>query len=315
MTIPDSVSQGLSWLLVVGLAFFAAETSSALLENQLRVPPRPLPATAVFAIQEESPAQAPAPGLIALLATTQPEGAEIAAGTEEANGGSGRPDRGGTKAKKPENDGNPKNLRLKGTMAGFGGAGLAMIELDKDTVVVSAGDEIAGYRLISVEPYSVTLEANGHYQVLEMDVATDLSTPPPNSTAQRTDEPVVPAPEEEEEPGEAEAEEEAAGILTQRELRNILDNPEKFAGQGFRMNPVLREGEIIGMQVALPDTNHPLARLGLKHGDIVRTLNGQELNGPEALTSIYRVLRNTSSLRFEVERNGQNESIDIALSE
>lgn len=311
MTIPDSVSQTLNWLLVVGLAYFAADSACAILENRLGVPPRPLPATATVTLQEEVPAQAPAPGLIALLATTKPEEPEseaTAAGeTPGTNQGTGTP-------KNPNVESSPKNLRLKGTMAGFGGAGLAMIEFNNETVVVSAGDEIAGYQLISVEPYSVTLESNGHYQILEMDVATDLNAPPVNPKPQSTEEPLVPAPEEQD-PVDAEPAEEVGGILTQRELRNILDNPEKFAGQGFRMNPVLREGEIIGMQVALPDASHPLARLGLKHGDIVRTLNGQELNGPEALTSIYRVLRNTSSLRFEIERNGQNESIDVALSE
>ena len=106
-----------------------------------------------------------------------------------------------------------------------------------------------------------------------------------------------------------------SAILTQRELRNILDNPAEFAGKGFRMKPVLNGGEIVGMRVNIRNASHPLARLGIKDGDIVKSLNGTPLNGPEALSSIYRVLRNTSSLSFDVDRGGSSEKVEITLEE
>ena len=195
------------------------------------------------------------------------------------------------------------------TMAGGAGSGLAMIDVNGQTQVVSTGEQVGGMTLTSVTPYSVTLTAaNGGVQLLEMNAEGPTpATPPP--IAGQSPQP-SPSPEPQEEPeGETEA------ILTQRELRNILDNPAQFAGKGFRMKPVLNGGEIVGMRVNLRNSSHPLARLGVQDGDIVKSLNGTPLNGPEALSSIYRVLRNTSSLSFDVERGGKAEKIEITLEE
>ena len=78
---------------------------------------------------------------------------------------------------------------------------------------------------------------------------------------------------------------------------------------------MLKGGEIIGMRVAIKDASHPLARLGIQNGDVVKSLNGTPINGPEALSSIYRVLRNTSNLSFEVDRGGTSQKVEITLEE
>ncbi len=307
MILPEQVQQAISWGLVLGLAYFSADSTAALLERRLQVPPKPIPTAYVPAAREDVPAQAVPPALVALLETTKPEEAEAEAGAVSADGSpTVRPS--GQAGQKPAE---PKNLRLKGTMAGAGGTGLAMLELNNEVVVVSAGEEIAGYTLALVEPYSIRLEASGQSIVLEMDVATDVAPPSVQASARRPNEPIVPSEEETEE----EADGEAPAILTQRELRNILDNPTEFAGQGFRMNPVLREGDIVGMKVSIPSSSHPLARLGVQNGDVVRSLNGTPITGPESLTAIYRILRNTSNLRFEVEREGQDQTISVELAE
>ncbi len=309
--ISEPVSQALSWLLLVGLAFYAADATAAVIDDRLRVPPKALPAVAIGKVQTNVPAQQPPPGMAALLATTVPDAP--AGGTVSVVRAPGQPPSVTPVASAP-----PSSLKLRGTMAGVGGAGLAMIDINGETQVISVGEQIGGMTLTAVNSYTAQLEGGGRSQLLEMDVVTDLvavtSLPPqpvdPNAT-------VVPSPSptpnmEDEQAADPAA---AGAILSQKELRNILDNPSEFAGKGFRMKPVLREGEIVGMRVSLQDAAHPLARLGVQDGDIVKSLNGTALNGPESLTSIYRVLRNTSSLRFEVERNGSDQAIDVALSE
>lgn len=308
MTLPDPAAQAAKWALVVGLAYFSADATSALIQRQLDTPPKPMPQSSIGPVQENVPAQAPPPGLVNLLKTTQPEGAElqIASGPGSA-----------TASVTPAPTKAPSNLQLRGTMAGSGGSGLAMIDVNGQTQVVSAGEQVGGMTLTSVSSYSVTLEANGQVQILEMNAEGPVQansapiqsiTPPPV-----TDPTALPTPD----PNATASEAEGAGeaILTTRELRNILDNPAQFAGQGFRMKPVLNGGEIVGMRVSIQDKNHPLARLGIQDGDVVKSLNGTPLNGPEALSSIYRVLRNTSSLSFDVERGGAPQKLDITLEE
>lgn len=301
MTLPDSVSQAARWLLVVGLAFFCADTTAALIQKRLQVPPKPLPQTAVGEVQEDVPAQAAPPGLVSLLRTTKPEGADETPATKA--GGNTNP------SIKPAARKAPSNLKLRGTMAGVGGSGLAMIDVNGKTQVVSTGEQISGLTLTSVTAYSVRLEANGQIQLLEMDSGTQLAGAP---TVRQPVQRIQPKPETTPEP---EQEADSGAILTKRELRDILDNPAAFAGKGFRMKPVLKGGEIIGMRVSIRDASHPLARLGIKNGDVVRSLNGTPLNGPEALSSIYRVLRNTSNLSFDVDRGGSNQKVEVQLDD
>ncbi|MCA9776099.1 MAG: hypothetical protein KC800_05255 [Candidatus Eremiobacteraeota bacterium] len=316
MNLPEPLSQTAKWALVVGLAFFSADATAALIGRTLSVPPKPLPQASVGVIQESVPAQAAPPGLVNLLKTTQPEGAD-----EEVTSGAAGPDS-SVKAAAPAAP--PSNLQLRGTMAGGAGSGLAMVDVNGQTQVVSTGELVGGMTLTSVSAYSITLTAsNGSVQVLEMNAEGPVSTAPPPTQVVRNPQPPI-RPEEPEQPeqqpeegppeGEVDAGSEGA-ILTQRELRNILDNPAEFAGKGFRMKPVLNGGEIIGMRVNIRNASHPLARLGIKDGDVVKSLNGTPLNGPEALSSIYRVLRNTSSLSFDVDRGGKSEKVEITLEE
>lgn len=306
MNLPDSLSQAAKWALVIGLAFFAADATAAVIQDRLQVPLKPLPADVVGVVQESIPAQAPPPGLISLLKTTAPEGAEPAT----VNGRPTVTTKGG-KSVKPLPVQTPTNLRLQGTMAGAGGTGLAMIEFNGQTQVVSVGEGISNFTLASVSPYSVRLESEGQSVTLDMNSNGAKSVSRTPASRKLPSKPPVgakpsptPSPEAKEN-----------DILTQRELRNILDNPAQFAGKGFRMKPVLKDGTIIGMRVSLKDQGHPLARLGIKNGDVVKSLNGTPINGPEALSGIYRTLRNTSSLSFDVDRNGISQKVDIALEE
>lgn len=315
MTVPESVSQGLGWCLLVGLAFYSAESTAALVENRLRVPPKALVQSAPLAVVTEQGATVPPQGMAKLLATTQPATPAGVQPGVTAPGAPGTVTAGG--AAVAASNAPPASLKLRGTMAGVGGSGLAMIDVNGETLVVSVGEDIAGMTLAEVNTYSARLAAPGRSQVLEMDVATSLPAAvalpaqgvvlnDPNATPTPQATPGVAAT-----PGAV-----AAGaILTQTELRNILDNPGQFAGNGFRMKPVMRDGEIVGMRVTMRDASHPLARLGVQDGDIVRSLNGTPLNGPEALSSIYRVLRNTSNLNFDVERGGAPQSVNVTLTE
>lgn len=303
MNLPEPVSQTARWALVIGLAFFSADATAAVIGRQLSVPPKPLPQASVGVIQEVVPAQAAPPGLINLLKTTQSEEEATAAGATDGSSGESSVKAAPTKA--------PSNMMLRGTMAGGGGSGLAMIDVNGQTQVISTGEQVGGMTLSSVTAYSVTLTAkNGGVQVLEMNAEgpTSAATSPRPAVARRVPPNPAPTPDTEEDGADG-------AILTQRELRNILDNPAQFAGKGFRMKPVLNGGEIIGMRVNIRNASHPLARLGIKDGDVVKSLNGTPLNGPEALSSIYRVLRNTSSLSFDVDRGGKSEKIDITLEE
>lgn len=310
LTVPEPLTRAISWGLLVGLAFYAADGSAAVIENRLRVEPRPLVTnSAPVAVTEVAASAPPPPGVAKLLATTQPP-------ATPSNGTAPSGSAGGASA--PVQQAPPANLKLRGTMAGVGGAGLAMIDINGVTEVIGVGEEVAGMTLAEVNAFSARLEGQGRSQILEMDVATSLPAPvvmPEPSLIGEVVPGVSPSPIAADPSVEETPAGEVGAIMSQTELRNILDNPSAFAAQGFRLKPVMRDGEIVGMRVSMRDASHPLARLGVQNGDIVRSLNGTPLNGPEALSSIYRVLRNTSNLSFDVERNGAPQNVNVTLTE
>ena len=209
-------------------------------------------------------------------------------------------------------------IKLQGTMAAANGAGLAILEFQGASQVVSSGDQIGGFTLKAVTSYSVTLEGQGQTFLLDLNSQQSSSTAlapsrpaerPTAETQTQQPEPQNVDPQPEEQAGST------APILSMQELRNILDNPEEFMGQGFQAKPEVANGEVLGMRIRLPDPSHPLARLGIRDGDVVKSLNGTALEGPESVSMVYRVLRNSPTLRFEVGRNGQDETVEVQLEE
>ncbi|MCA9778924.1 MAG: hypothetical protein KC800_19485 [Candidatus Eremiobacteraeota bacterium] len=306
MQLPESAAEAAKWLLLVGLAFFAADATSALIGRSLAIPERPLPPAVVNAVLEDVPAQAAPPGLVSLLRTTEPKGGLKQDDSAEPT----------VKGKKGQTAPVPgiEQIKLQGTMAAANGAGLAILEYQGSSQVVSSGDQIGGFTLKSVTSYSATLEGQGQTYLLSLNSEQSTSTavaPNRPAVSQPTEQPSQP-----EEVSEAPEEQgSTAPILTMDELRNILDNPEKFMGQGFTAKPEVVDGVVQGMRIKLANPSHPLARLGIRDGDLVKSLNGTALEGPESLSMVYRVLRNSSTLRFEVGRNGQDETVEVQLEE
>ena len=312
MQLPESAAEAAKWFLLVGLAYFAADATSALIGRSLDIPDRPLPQAVVSAVLEDVPAQAAPPALVSLLRTTGPKGGvkEDDKGVSESKGKGGS-----TKAAPVPGI---EQIKLQGTMAAANGAGLAILEFQGASQVVSSGDQIGGFTLKAVTSYSVTLEGQGQTFLLDLNSQQSSSTAlapsrpterPTAETQTQQPEPQNADPQPEEQPGST------APILSMQELRNILDNPEEFMGQGFQAKPEVANGEVLGMRIRLADPTHPLARLGIRDGDLVKSLNGTALEGPESVSMVYRVLRNSPTLRFEVGRNGQDETVEVQLEE
>ncbi len=81
---------------------------------------------------------------------------------------------------------------------------------------------------------------------------------------------------------------------------------------GMRMKPVVQARWVKGMWVKVPP-DHPLALMGLQTGDVVVAIQGQLIDGPAALSYLYRVLRESDDLHFLVEREGTYRCVRVQL--
>ena len=105
------------------------------------------------------------------------------------------------------------------------------------------------------------------------------------------------------------------GSITSQPVCYVANGAENNSNEKFRMKPFMQDGEIIGMLVNLQGDTHPLYQLGLRDQDIVLSLNGTKLNGPESLSNIYRTLRTTSTLEFKVLRANRRLTITKSLED
>lgn len=69
--------------------------------------------------------------------------------------------------------------------------------------------------------------------------------------------------------------------------------------------PAFRDGLPIGFRFARVGPDSPVTTLGLKSGDVIRSVNGQPLDSMQRLLSLVATLERTTQVDLEVERAGQ----------
>lgn len=307
-TLPEPVSETSRWLLACGLAFFMADAASATLERRLNVDPTPM---GEIVLPAPSAGFAASPDLVKLLSVTRPPAAMAAPAVD------------GLRKKAAEKPAEEQlSVTLVGTMAGAGGGGLAMLTVAGESVVASTGEPVADWTVRAVYPTSVSLERREVQRTLELNEPAILATarssgpgglapseplgpqahsPAISSEAPPSSEPTPSAP--------------AEPLTSRKEMLAILDNDmAKLMKQG-RVRSVVREGEVIGMEIGIKDPAFPLARLGLRTGDIVMSLNSVEVRGPQDMGKLMGTLRNSNSLSFEIERQGQKTTHTVELED
>ena len=96
-----------------------------------------------------------------------------------------------------------------------------------------------------------------------------------------------------------------------RELRDDIDHLERWVNW-ILLKPVRRQGKPIGVQLSFKSPN-PFARLGMRSGDIVISLNHLPVAEFEDSPALLMELRSAPSLHFLVERNGVLLPLEVNL--
>lgn len=189
---------------------------------------------------------------------------------------------------------------------------LAMVRRSAGTAVVSLGGRIDDFTVQAIEPTRARLRASDGSECTLLVVPPGprpvvAAAPPPVGLAS---EPVDKPP-----PGKAMF---ASGELT-RGVRVLgsgsyalarslvlkaLTNPGGAAGGAwFRLSE--REGQRIGMEVRAVREGTPLSVMGIRTGDVVRSVNGIALDTPAGLIEALRAARESDTIAISIQRDGQ----------
>jgi len=72
-----------------------------------------------------------------------------------------------------------------------------------------------------------------------------------------------------------------------------------------RIVPEIRDGHSVGFRLYAVRADGPLAWLGFRNGDVIRTINDQDLSTPEKALELYARLKSADHFVVGFERDGQ----------
>ena len=103
----------------------------------------------------------------------------------------------------------------------------------------------------------------------------------------------------------------SGGIVTlaRSDIQDSLKNINKLLTQA-RIRPHLKDGKPDGFALSYIKANSFFTKLGLKRGDIVKGINGKQINTPEDAFSFYKALESGAPLSMEISRGGKPKTIN-----
>jgi general secretion pathway protein C len=93
-------------------------------------------------------------------------------------------------------------------------------------------------------------------------------------------------------------------VVARSEVDNALENMSQLFTQ-IRAVPHFEQGQSVGFRLFAIRRGSLFDRIGLKNGDIIRSINGNEMNDPSKAVALLQELRDASNLDVDITRNQQ----------
>lgn len=201
-------------------------------------------------------------------------------------------------------------VRLLGTLlAGLPEWSIASVQdtVNQKTGTYMIGDTIQGAEVLEIERSKVIILNNGRREFIDNTPGDGSSAPPPPPPPSQPA--VSAAPPNTNPPGSMGL---GAGIrsLTENEyevpkaeIDRTLSNLNDVAMQA-RIIPAFKDGQAQGFKLFSIRPDSIYSKIGVQNGDVIRRINGFDLNSPEKALEIYSKLKESARIDIEIERNG-----------
>ncbi len=204
-------------------------------------------------------------------------------------------------------------LKLLGTVAGGNpGETYAVIEdqRKKKQSLYQVGQRVQGAKIIKILRQQVVLEYNGEDQVLEMSFLSN------SILKEHFDSPSSILKEHFDSPGSSKAKKpnkkpSAPKVinLTRSSIDNLINNSNQALKQA-RIKPHLNNGQPNGLLVFGIKPESLYAKMELKNGDIIQSVNGKKLKSVDDTLKLFQGLKNASDMNIKIKRHGRTEEIN-----
>ena len=165
-----------------------------------------------------------------------------------------------------------------------------------ETQVYAMGDKYQSARIYRIEKERVLLDHDGLNEYIDASALGPASLYPPIPGT---------APAQRGEAGGVRQLSERQYVMARSELNSALTNLPDLATKA-RIVPSFKNGGVAdGFKLfsIVPDSLY--AKIGIQNGDVIRRINGYEMNSPDKALEIYQKLRDASRIEIEIERRGE----------
>lgn len=204
-------------------------------------------------------------------------------------------------------------LKLFGTITGRSDDDYAVIEdsQKRKQGLYKKGDTIQQAEVKLVLRKKVVLNVNGKDEILVMEEdktssgGSDRNVPSPME--EEMEEPLM------DEPLEAPESETGENINIDREtIDNSLKNINQLMSQ-VKIRPHFKDGKPNGLLLSHVQQNSIFKDMGLQNGDIVKGVNGKEIQSVDDALKFYDSLKSSSAVELQIERGGDVLSINYQI--
>ncbi|OOC48661.1 type II secretion system protein GspC [Thioalkalivibrio versutus] len=194
------------------------------------------------------------------------------------------------------------SLELLGVLATGQGNGSAIISAGRANVeLYHVGDTIGNQlaTLHQVHADRVILEREGRLETLRLPRGDELRVDGGRSDTDQRSSQTTGSP---------------APITANISRSRWLEDPQR-AMNSLRAQPVMRDGALLGIRVTPTRNQREFERAGLQEGDIITSIQGQQVRDIEDPEQILAGLGNTDRVNITIERDGQTLPLTIELTE
>jgi general secretion pathway protein C len=195
------------------------------------------------------------------------------------------------------------SLRLKllgtlvSTLPGWSIGSILDLSNQKSSTVM-VGDKVQTAQVLTIERDRVIIANNGRREYIGAEAGDGAPPPPPIATTRPVND-----------PNQAYG----AGIkalddnnyeVPRNEVDRALANLNDLAMQA-RIVPAFKDGQAEGFKLFSIRPDSLYSKIGIVNGDVIKRINGFEMNSPEKALEVYTKLKDANRIDIEVDRNGQ----------
>lgn len=195
------------------------------------------------------------------------------------------------------------SLKLWGTVSGDRKAAYAVIEDTKARRqnLYREGDAIQDAAVKMILREKVVLTRNGEDEVLEMEkrLASARSTPPRQPRGRTS-------------PSRSSGGGDQQIQLERDQIESAINNVNNLMRQA-KIRPHFKDGKPDGLTLTRVRPNSIFTKLGLRSGDIITGVDGQDIQSVDDALRFYQSLKSGANVKVQIRRRGQQQNIEYQI--